>query len=186
LESLFDFDIYLRWLAFNTLMRNGDYIDETFFYASLEHTGDGEVLYYRNIGWDYDDLNSGCHYGAVDALVDPHRIAYCAEDEIDLSMLRSVAIYDRFIDHLVDMLDVTITEEILAAELATIREELFAVLDNDAACAAMVEVRHPSSTGPPCEEVHAAISTRITRFQTAMNGRWAALRGLIEAYRPGP
>ena len=188
LSSRFDFDNYLRWLAYNTLMRNGDYVDETFFYGSLERTGEGdsEVLYFRNMGWDYDDLNSGCHYGGVHALVDPAGIVYCAEDQIDRSLLLSDEVYETFINHLSEMLDSTIREEDLIDELADIRMDLFAILDNDAACAAMVEVRSPASTNPPCPEVHAAIDARMTSFQAAMLTRWTALRALIDTWAAVP
>jgi hypothetical protein len=76
LSSRFDFDNYLRWIAFNSIVCNGDYVDETFFYGSNELIGDGGVvLCFRNLGWDHDDLDSACHFGGAYALVEAYRAA---------------------------------------------------------------------------------------------------------------
>jgi hypothetical protein len=49
-----DLDQYLRWLAFNSLVRNGDYLDEVFFYQEHDSLGRPEPL--RLVAWDYDDV----------------------------------------------------------------------------------------------------------------------------------
>ena len=77
LEEHIDLSRYLRWLAFNTFMRNGDTIDEAFFFASQEV---GKP-YFRHMGWDADDLFSDCHHYSKYALVDPHELIYCAEGD---------------------------------------------------------------------------------------------------------
>ncbi|MDP3446241.1 MAG: CotH kinase family protein, partial [Ignavibacteria bacterium] len=48
LSERLDLDSYLKWLAFNFIVRNGDYSDEVFFYI------DPEIKKYRIIPWDYD------------------------------------------------------------------------------------------------------------------------------------
>jgi hypothetical protein len=184
LSSRFDFDNYLRWIALNSLLLNGDYIDETFFWGSFELTGDGgEVLYFRNLGWDYESMNTACHFGGAYAVVDPYGIAYCAEDQVDRTLLLSDAVYERFIEHLDGMITDTITEEILAAELDRIQEELFAVLDDDDACAAMVELTSPPPATWTCPDVQFEISRRIDVFQLAMSSRYFVLGDLIETWR---
>ena len=54
-----DLDIYMKWLAFNFFIRNGDYTDEVYFYM------DPATGKYRIIPWDYDDIfASGPHEGS--------------------------------------------------------------------------------------------------------------------------
>ena len=50
LNQWIDLDNYMKWLAFNFLVRNGDYTDEVFLYI------DPEINKFKIIPWDYDDL----------------------------------------------------------------------------------------------------------------------------------
>jgi hypothetical protein len=49
-----DLDMYLEWLAFNSLVENSDYLDEVFFYQRRD--AGGRVGPLRVAAWDYDDL----------------------------------------------------------------------------------------------------------------------------------
>jgi hypothetical protein len=186
LSERFDFDNYLRWLAFETLLRNGDYVDETFFYASTELGGAGEGLYFRNMAWDNDDLDSRCHHSGRYALTDPWGIAYCAEDEIDLALLLSDEVYTIFVDHLDVLLGEVINGEALAGEAEEVRAELFAVLDHDAACAAMVELGDAVPEEPSCDDVQAEIDRQIQLFLDNMARRRDELTTRIEDWRGRP
>jgi hypothetical protein len=184
LSQRMDFDNYLRWIALNTLLLNGDYVDETFFYGSNELSGDvGVLMYFRTTGWDPDDLDSGCHYGGRYALVDPHGIVFCAEDQLDRALNLSPIVYERFIDILEILIHETLTEEILNAELDRIEAELFAVLGTEAACAAMIEIPAPDRS---CASIHAAISSQIDAYRARMVARRAELVTLIDLYRAAP
>lgn len=183
LSQRMDLDNYLRWLAFNTLLRNGDYVDEAIFYASTEGVGDASELYFRTMGWDHDDLNSACHHDGSLALIDPHGIVYCAEDEIDLALIVSDDVYGRYIDHLELLIEETLTDEILEAELVIVREQLFSVLDEDEICAAMTELRDYVPENPSCADVRGEIDGRMDGFLAAIAARRVALVDLIEAWR---
>ena len=51
-----------RWVAANTLLRNGDYIDEVFFYGTLEKGGGSkQEPRLHMMGWDYDTVLKPCH-----------------------------------------------------------------------------------------------------------------------------
>ncbi len=187
LSQRFDFDLYLLWLALNTLLQNGDYIDETFFYASTELNADRtSSLYYRNTGWDYDDLHVACHHGGRDALRDPWGIVYCAEDEIDQALLLSDEVYSRYIDHLVWLIDDVYTEEIMAAEMNTVRDQLFAVLDEEATCDAMIELAGHLPADPTCADLQAEIQRRMDVFLLDDQSRRFLLEGLIDTWRSAP
>ena len=60
-----DLEMFLQWLAFHTYVRNGDYVDEVYFFGSMEK---GQ-LFYRISGWDADDLLSDCHHNGQNAFV---------------------------------------------------------------------------------------------------------------------
>ena len=142
LREAMDIDGYLLWMAFNTFMVNGDYVDEAYFYGAAEAGG---PVWFQQMGWDPDDLFSACHHASKFALVDPHGILYCAEGDLDQAILRSKAVYDRYVE-LLEGLMTTLTADKLEAKMAEIRAELFAVLDDDMAAAMVVLAEsHPEA-----------------------------------------
>ncbi|MCJ7449690.1 MAG: CotH kinase family protein [Bacteroidales bacterium] len=50
LSGWLDMDVYMKWIAFNFFVRNGDYTDEIYFYV------DPGINKFSIIPWDYDDL----------------------------------------------------------------------------------------------------------------------------------
>ncbi|HVV83901.1 MAG TPA: CotH kinase family protein, partial [Kofleriaceae bacterium] len=135
-----DLDGYLRLLAIYSLLQNGDYIDEYWFFGSQEPGGE----YYRMMGWDTDDTFSACHGGGGRGIVDRCMLTYCAEAELDHSLLRSPAIYNRFLLGM-DRVLTEITPELMMATMAQVKSELWAVLDDDATAQALVEIGSPAT-----------------------------------------
>lgn len=58
LEQVLDLDSYLRWLALNSLLRNGDYSDELFLVGASKNG----APYFKILPWDYDDLFGSIHH----------------------------------------------------------------------------------------------------------------------------
>ncbi len=52
LEKNFNLDHYFRWLAVNYVIKNGDYIDEVFFFAKKNKQNE---MYFDIFPWDLDD-----------------------------------------------------------------------------------------------------------------------------------
>lgn len=52
LSEKMNLDGYLRWLAINYIVRNGDYLDEVFFFGNKNDAG---KIYYDIFPWDLDD-----------------------------------------------------------------------------------------------------------------------------------
>ena len=156
LHARIDMNAYTRLLALYSLVQNGDYIDEFYFYGSSEvgtEVQGGE--HYRAMGWDTDDAFSPCHGGGGNGIVDRCGLTYCAEAELDHALLRSNETYNRFMASLEDVLG-QITPEVMATTMAQVKSELFAVLDDDETARAMVEMGSLDlATG------RAAISSRI-------------------------
>lgn len=88
----FDLDAYLTWIAVNSVLMNGDYDDEVFFYRS---GGDGKDLGLLSImAWDYDTVFARCH--RKEAV--PSRIMYCAETPIEQRISSDPALQRRYRD----------------------------------------------------------------------------------------
>ncbi len=134
LAARVDLDAYYRIIATYSLLQNGDYIDEFFFYGSSEAGGE----HYRAMGWDTDDLFSPCHGGGGRGIVDRCGLTYCAEAELDHALLRSGATYNRFLTGLDDVLT-QLTPTVMAATMAQVKAELWVALDDDETAAGMTE-----------------------------------------------
>jgi hypothetical protein len=152
LDAIVDLDHYTRLLASFSLLQNGDYIDEFFFYASTERGAE----HYRAMAWDTDDLFSPCHGGGGRGIMDRCGLAYCAEAELDYALLRSPATYNRFLRGLDDIL-ASVTPAVMQAAMAQVRTELFAVLDDEETARALQEIGSPSLA-----QAQAAIDNRMT------------------------
>jgi hypothetical protein len=186
LESLrrsMDYDLYLDWLSFQSFMRSGDYVDEVFFYGSSELSGQSRSLYFYPMAWDTDDLDEDCHHQSIFALPDRQGILYCAEGDIDKAVLQSEAVYAAFVDRLEVWLDTRLSQSVLANEIEEIRSDLFSILDDEAVCAAMVELQSSGSETLGCAQVRAAIDSKIRLFVDHMETRRTALRSSIKAWQ---
>jgi hypothetical protein len=91
LEEILDLDGYLRWLAFNSLVRNGDSFDEVFFYLAGTAVEPGRRL--RVMGWDYDDLWSKPAH-PEDVLDDP--LLFASAGDLDRRIQEEPLLYGRF------------------------------------------------------------------------------------------
>lgn len=183
LDRAMDFDGYLGWLAFQTLFRNGDFVDEIFFYASDEPAGGG--WYWRVHGWDSDDLFSDCHHGSKFAFKDPAGLIYCAEGHLDRAMWASPALYARYVERLERLMDVELTEARVEQASDEVRAELMALLDRDTTCAAMVELGAAATASEPCPSIRAAIDQQMTGFRTEAAARRKSLKAAIAKWRAG-
>jgi hypothetical protein len=135
LDSRLELDSYLSMLALYSLLQNGDYIDEAYFASSVEAGAER----YRTMGWDTDDLFSPCHAGGVRAIEDECGVAYCAEAELDHSLVRSSAVYARYLAQLAAVM-ADLPAERLAATMAEVKEDLFAAISDDETAAALIEM----------------------------------------------
>jgi hypothetical protein len=177
-----DFDQFLRILAFQTLMGNGDYVDEMIFY-STEAVREGlRREWYQVMAWDMDDLFSACHHSGKHAMDDPFDILYCAEGNIEKAVMLDSAVYARFVELLEEMM----TVEVTAGQVDTALEETAAVLlpffDDPKLCAAMTVLvqKNPEATEP------ATAKADILEHMDKLRGQYAARRDKlltrIEAY----
>jgi spore coat protein H len=93
LSAWLDLDFYMKWLAFNYLVRNGDYTDEVYFYY------DPGINKFSIIPWDYDDLFlSAPHEGNIEnkkLLGD--KFIFSAEDLLDAKIASDTYLHSVYI-----------------------------------------------------------------------------------------
>ncbi|MBN1131285.1 MAG: CotH kinase family protein, partial [Chitinispirillaceae bacterium] len=97
MERTLDFDGYCRWLGVNMLLKNGDYLDEVFFYAVMQ---DGEIVF-RVCGWDYEDIFQPPHGGAAV----PGSLVYSSEDALDSAIATDPVLYACYGENFGDLLE---------------------------------------------------------------------------------
>ncbi len=173
LDALMDVDQYLRWLAFQSLFQNGDYVDEAFFWAT------GSDWRFRVLGWDSDDLFSSCHHGGKWALQDPAGLLFCAEGKLDAAVMASPALYARFVNQLEQLIE-ALPPEAITGHVASVRDALWEALDDDAAAAAMVELPDAPLS---LDAARAVITKRMTDLEAAYAARRDLLTQRIAAWR---
>ena len=111
LSERLDLQAYMRWMAFNYLVRNGDYSDEVYFYILDPQ----ESLRFKLIGWDYDDIfASQPHEGqsARSQWLDDQLI-FSAEGGLDRRIGSDEYLYRRYLQELEYVLE-TLDPEWLA------------------------------------------------------------------------
>jgi spore coat protein H len=92
LAKWIDLDNYMKWLAFNFLVRNGDYADEVFFYI------DPAIGKFRIIPWDYDDLFSeNPHEGKEVNKLIAGKLIFSSEDHLDVRIASDPYLYNIYL-----------------------------------------------------------------------------------------
>lgn len=176
LDARLELDRYLEMVATFSLLQNGDFVDEAFFASSLE---DGSPRY-RVTGWDTDDLWEDCHYGGEHAIVDACGVTYCAEAELDHALLRSPAVYRRYLDALAVVM-ARLTPTLLQTTMDQVQADLWRVLDDDETAAALTELVTENPAASTRDGARADIASSMSWALTTIEDRRAALADALAA-----
>jgi spore coat protein H len=119
LSNWLDLDAYMKWLAFNFFVRNGDYTDEVYFYI------DRDINKLSIIPWDYDDLfASAPHEGnIVNKKILGDKFIFSAEDMLDKKIAADPYMYKMYLIQFREVL-----HELSPAVLKRIFESTYAEL----------------------------------------------------------
>ena len=167
LRSHMDYDNYLRWLAVNSVLRNGDYIDEVYFYDRRAPAG-ATSPYFAVMGWDYDDILRGCHTrGPL-----PEPLFYCAESSLDRPVMDHPAVRQVYVEILRSVMTEALSVEAYGALLRRVAGELAVYLRREGVADAM-RVDREDMSPPPEPEAAAAEMLEL------MSARHAELEGLL-------
>jgi spore coat protein H len=100
LSEWIDLELYMKWLAFNFLIRNGDYTDEVYLYIEP-----GEDRF-KIIPWDYDDIFARQPHEGMEqvhrALKKKH--IFSSEDQLDRRIALDPYLYEKYLHQLNDVL----------------------------------------------------------------------------------
>jgi spore coat protein H len=93
LSNWLDMDVYMKWLAFNLFVRNGDYTDEVFFFI------DPGTNKFSIIPWDYDDLFSlAPHEGNIESRkILGDKLFFSTEDLLDKKIVNDPYLYNIYL-----------------------------------------------------------------------------------------
>jgi len=108
LSQWIDLDLYMKWLAFNFFIRNGDYTDEIYLYM------DPATGKYRIIPWDYDDIfASGPHEGAEEKYRNVGKtLIFSSEDKLDQKIASDPFLYNLYLEKLSEVLNMLSPDQI--------------------------------------------------------------------------
>ncbi len=155
-----DYDLYLRWLAINSVLRNGDYIDEVYFYDRA--VPDGAVSpFFAVMAWDYDDVLKGCHTrGPL-----PEPLFYCAESSLDRPVMNHPVIRQVYVDILRDVMTGPLTVARYETLVQRVAAEFEVYLDRPGVVDAMRPDRDDRSPPPePGAAARAMLDTMSARY----------------------
>jgi spore coat protein H len=126
LSARLDTEEYMRWLAFNFFIRNGDYTDEVYFYV------DPQTKKFRIIPWDYDDLFSAVPHEGNDGSRKElgNKLFFSMEDALDRKIVNDPYLYNKYLIQLREVIN-QLTEEKLKKVFEKTYSELFPYYSND-------------------------------------------------------
>lgn len=102
LNAVVNMDHYFKWLAFNYLIRNGDYTDELFLYLTKDENR------FDIIPWDYDDIfMRQPHEGFENRnKVMDHQLIYSGEAHLDIVIDNDTFLYQKFLQSFKEILKI--------------------------------------------------------------------------------
>ncbi len=168
LSGAMDYPLYLRWLAVNSLLENGDYIDEVYFYdgAPRPASTPGDGPFFRPLAWDYDDIFKNCH--TPRPLSEP--LFYCAEGGLDRATRDTPKARIQYVAVLRELMASSFAPSEFAKRVDRVRDEMAIYLDRPGVREVMTR-----EAGPPDVEAGAV------EMKSRQAARHAALSTVLEA-----
>jgi hypothetical protein len=183
LREQLDLDQYLRWLASESILRSGDYIDEVFFIGSEQANGKGgSNETYRIMAWDPEGFTT-CHSNGANAYLDPNELSYCAEGMLDKKLLPDAKVYALFANQLEAAMNGSLSRDRFVGALTQTRNTLQSLLTVPAVCAAMVELLKYNAGAADCAVARSVLTSRTDALISAYDTRRTFLVSKLAAYR---
>jgi hypothetical protein len=186
LSEQLDLEMYLEWIALNTILVNGDYVDELWLSATDTLNPDGtRGTYFSVMGWDYEDICVPCHYQNKYAFKDRYGLVYCAESELDRKIFSSPVLYGMYVEILERMMTAVVTEDVVKTAIERTLSDLLPYFRDPAVCRAMIELQkiNPGTTVPDVAEKEIRAGAAV--FLKDLNAQRKALMANIGKYKNG-
>lgn len=120
LNEVMHLEDYMRWLAFNFIIKSGDYSDELYFYV------DPQSKRFKIVPWDYDDIfKLHPHEGIKERnlKLNPSSLIFSSEDKLDVKIANDPYLYAQYQKHFKSVLE-ELSEEKLEKVLTNIYSDL--------------------------------------------------------------
>lgn len=127
INEALDMSSYMRWLAFNYIVRNGDYTDEVYYYIKPgSDPGQFDI-----IPWDYDDIFMREPHEGEEAKrrVLGRKLLFSGEDPLDREIGKNQYVYNRYLDELEATLKI-LTPQFMDSTFTEIKRDLLPYLDD--------------------------------------------------------
>lgn len=126
ISAWLDTDVYMKWLAFNYFIRNGDYTDEVYFFVD---PGTGK---FNVIPWDYDDVFSAApHEGYEESRkITGDKLFFSAEDLLDKKIVTDPYLYKMYLVQFEQLLH-ELSPDVLKQIFEKTYAELYPYYSND-------------------------------------------------------
>jgi len=100
LSKLLDLEKYMKWLAFNYFIKNGDYTDEVFFFINPED------YRFDIIAWDYDDIFASAPHEGRETKQNKigDKYLFSSEDRLDQVIANDPYLYELYLRQLNEVL----------------------------------------------------------------------------------
>jgi spore coat protein H len=128
LREHLDLDAYYEWLAFNYLVRNGDYTDEVFYYLQP----DTEPVRFGIIPWDFDDILSQEPHETSelrDRRFLDDQLIFSSEDPLDRKIARDSVLYHDYLTKAKSVLEI-LNEAFIKNTFDRISQELEVMVED--------------------------------------------------------
>ena len=144
LEEVLDVRQYMQKIAFDYLIKNGDYTDEIYLY---DEPGDDEIRF-NVLAWDLDDIfadlpheigNSWSvgngfgnrYYATTEDVINDvgEKLIFSIEDDLDYIIAKDPYMYSIYLEELEKLMDL-ITEDDIREEFDKIEQELMSFFEN--------------------------------------------------------
>jgi spore coat protein H len=126
ISTWLDADEYMKWLAFNFFVRNGDYTDEVYFYV------DPDSQKFHIIPWDYDDLFSMApHEGYQESRkLIGDKLFFSTEDILDRKIVTDPFLYKMYLFQFKKLMN-ELSPDVLKSIFEKTYAELYPYYSND-------------------------------------------------------
>jgi spore coat protein H len=121
LSTWLEMDVYMKWLAFNFFVRNGDYTDEAFFYL------DPATNKFSIIPWDYDDIFSAApHEGNIveNRKILGDKLIFSIEDLLDKKIVTDPYLYKQYLLQFEELMN-QLSPEVIRRDFENTYAELY-------------------------------------------------------------
>jgi hypothetical protein len=105
-RKVLDLDMYMKWLAFNSLVENGDTVDELYIYEVRKEPD--KIGIFKLFPWDYDNLQTDSAHPEV---IVKNPLMWAAEREVDFDIVQNPILYKQYKKTLKKMLTTHLTEK---------------------------------------------------------------------------